>query len=61
MHIAADGTLTVHPIGINRICRNWVADPNGDEHASWLRPAAPLEVHPIEEPITIAGPDAARP
>ena len=61
MHIAADGTLTVYAIGIDRICRKWVADPDADEHASWLRPEEPLEAHLIEDPITIAGPTAARP
>ena len=60
MHIAADGTLTVHPIGVDAISRNWVAQPDADEHASWLRPAEPLQVHPIEDPITIAGPGTAR-
>jgi hypothetical protein len=60
MHIAADGTLTIHPIGIDKICRRWVAEPEAEEHASWLRPGQPLEVHLIEEPITVAGPQAAR-
>jgi hypothetical protein len=60
MHIAADGTLTVHPIGIDKICRRWVADPEADEQASWLRPDEPLAAHLIEEPITVAGPQAAR-
>jgi hypothetical protein len=60
MHISADGTLTVHSIGIDRICRKWVADPDAEEHASWLRPEEPLEVRLIEQPITIAGPQAAR-
>ena len=60
MHIAADGALTVHPIGIDKICRRWVADPTGDEHASWLRPSEPLEVHLIEEPAIIAGPRPVR-
>ena len=61
MHIAADGTLTVHAVGIDKICRNWVADPGGEDHTSWLRPVDPLEAHLIEEPITVAGPHAARP
>jgi hypothetical protein len=61
MHIAADGTLTVHPIGVDRICRKWVAQPDAEEHTSWLRPDEPLEVHLIEDPIVIAGPRAARP
>ncbi len=60
LHIAADGTLTVHPIGIDRICRKWVADPDGADDASWLRPAAPLTARLIEQPFTVAGPQAAR-
>ena len=59
MHIAADGTLTVHAIGIDRICRKWVADPDGADDASWLRPAEPLTARLIEEPLTVAGPEAA--
>jgi len=60
MHIAADGTLTIHAIGIDKICRRWVADPDGVGEASWLRPVEPLEVRPIEDPIHVAGPRAAR-
>jgi hypothetical protein len=60
MHIAADGTLTIHSIGIDRICRRWVADPEGDPHSSWLKPQEPLPVHLIEEPIIVAGPRATR-
>ena len=56
MHIAADGTLTVHPIGIDKICRDWVAHPDGKHDESWLRPAKPLTAHLIEEPITVTGP-----
>jgi hypothetical protein len=60
MHIAADGTLTIHSIGVDRICRRWIADPQGDPHSSWLKPQDPLSVHLIEEPITVAGPRATR-
>jgi Calcineurin-like phosphoesterase len=61
MHIAADGTLTIHSIGVDRICRKWVADPDGDPHSSWLKPVEPLSGHLIEEPVTVAGPQAVRP
>jgi hypothetical protein len=61
MHISADGTLTVHPIGIDKICHEWVADPEGDHDASWLRPTQPLTARLIEQPFTVAGPDAPRP
>ena len=60
MHIATDGTLTIHAIGIDRICRRWVADPQGDPHSSWLQPEEPLAVHLIEDPIVVAGPRAER-
>jgi hypothetical protein len=60
MHIAPDGTLTIHPIGVDKISRQWVAQPDAEEHASWLRPENPLTARLIEEPITVAGPQAAR-
>lgn len=53
MHVAADGTLTIHPIGVDTICREWVADPDGDPHSSWLRPATPLAPHRVEPPIEL--------
>ncbi|MEU4238856.1 metallophosphoesterase [Actinoplanes sp. NPDC026619] len=53
LHITADGTLTIHPIGIDKICRNWVPDPDGEAHSSWLRPDTPLVVHHIEPPIVV--------
>jgi hypothetical protein len=53
MHIAADGTLTIHPLGVDRICHRWSADPDGEAHAPWLHPETPLAVHRIEPPITL--------
>jgi hypothetical protein len=61
LHIAADGTLTVHPIGIDRVCRKWVADPDGPQDTSWLRPTQPLATRFIEEPFVVAGPASPRP
>jgi hypothetical protein len=60
MHITADGTLTVHAIGIDKVSRRWVPDPDGEEDASWLRPEEPIQVHLIEEPFKVAGPQTAR-
>jgi len=56
MHIAADGTLTVHPIGVDHICRSWVADPAGAPDSPWLQPKEPLVVRPIEPPVVVDGP-----
>jgi hypothetical protein len=60
MHIAADGTLTIYPIGIDKICHKWIADPSAEPHVSWLRPEEPMPVHLIEEPIKVTGPQTAR-
>jgi hypothetical protein len=54
MHIAADGTLTLYPIGIRRSSRRWRPMPDGDPHTSWLAPADRLHAHLIEEPIVLA-------
>jgi hypothetical protein len=56
MHIAADGTLTVHAVGVRTVCRRWLADPQGASDSSWLRPQDPLVPHLIEPPITVDGP-----
>jgi hypothetical protein len=61
MHIGQDGTLTIYPLGIDKICRKWAVDPDGAPEASWVRPDEPLTVRLIEEPIRVAGPQAARP
>jgi hypothetical protein len=53
MHIASDGTLTIHPLGVGTISRDWVADPGGDPHTPWLHPRDPLAVHRIEDPIVV--------
>ncbi|SNY70811.1 hypothetical protein SAMN05421748_13862 [Paractinoplanes atraurantiacus] len=53
LHIDRDGTLTIHPIGIDKISRKWKADPEGAPDASWLRPAEPLVARRIEEPIQV--------
>lgn len=53
MHIAADGTLTIYPVKLERVCRKWVPDPDGAPADPWLRPAQPLDVDLIEEPIKV--------
>ncbi|WP_433828090.1 metallophosphoesterase [Actinoplanes sp. CA-015351] len=61
MHIDADGTLTIHPIGLRKVCHEWVPDPTGTPASPWLRPKTPLDPHRIEPPVTVAGPGAPRP
>lgn len=60
MHIDQEGTLTIHPLGVDRVCRRWTADPGGEAHAPWLKPAEPIVVHRIEPAIPVAGPGTPR-
>jgi hypothetical protein len=53
MHIGTDGALTIYPIGIERICRSWRADPDAPEAAPWIDPVTPIQAHLIEDPITL--------
>ncbi|MFI7602761.1 metallophosphoesterase [Actinoplanes sp. NPDC049681] len=56
MHIASDGTLTIYPFGVDKVCRKWHADPDGAPHSPWLLPDEPLTAHLIEPAIVLNGP-----
>jgi hypothetical protein len=56
LHITRDGSLTIYPIGVDRICRRWRADPDSPRpDASWIVPATPdsLRVRLAEPPVTV--------
>ncbi|MBM2618030.1 metallophosphoesterase [Actinoplanes sp. LDG1-06] len=53
MHIDREGTLTIHPIAVEKICRKWTADPHGAPDSSWLHPNGPLTPTRIEPPIEV--------
>jgi len=54
LHIQADGTLTLYPIGIDRVGRKWTLCPDAPAHAPWFTPDGPgPEPHLIEQPIRI--------
>ncbi len=56
LHIDADGSLTVYPIGVDRVGRKWTLRPDAPAHAPWFAPhGAEPEPHLIEKPITISG------
>jgi hypothetical protein len=53
IRIAADGTLTVYPVAVDRICREWDLAPTGD---GGLRPVPADGLPPLrlfEPPVTI--------
>jgi hypothetical protein len=53
LHFAADGALTVYPLGVRRAARRWQPAPNADPHEPWLNPVGPLRAHLIEEPLVL--------
>lgn len=60
LHIAADGSLTVYPIGVGRICRRWRADPDADrQEAPWIVPAGSgtPQYGLAEAPVRVPGAD----
>ena len=60
LHIQADGSLTIYPIGIDRVGRKWTLRPDAPPDAPWFAPEGPpLRPHLIEPPIRIAAPAAS--
>jgi len=55
LHIAADGVLTVYPIGVDHVGRTWELRPDDPPGAPWFVPSSPIEPHLIEPPIRIDG------
>jgi hypothetical protein len=54
LHIDASGSLTVYPIGIERVGRDWRLNPEAPPEAPWFEPDGPEPaMHLIEKPIRI--------
>lgn len=58
LHIDADGVLSVYPIGVDRVGRQWQLRPDAPAHAPWFAPSgSEPEPHLIEQPIRIGQPE----
>jgi len=55
LHVAKDGTLTIHPIKVPRVPRRWRDRGPGDATASRVVPDEPLVPSLIEPPIVVRG------
>jgi hypothetical protein len=53
MHIAADGSLTLYTVGVDRISRRWRPNPNAAPWAPWIVPRRPLRPKIVDGPVTI--------
>lgn len=53
LHFGPDGTLTIHPIKVERVPRKWRDRHEGDTTPAAVQPETPLEVGYIEPPIVV--------
>ncbi|MEV1143992.1 metallophosphoesterase [Micromonospora sp. NPDC049799] len=56
MRIDPDGTLTLYPIAVDRVSRNWQVNPDQSPTSSWLTPKTPLLPRLAEPPVRLTGP-----
>ncbi|MFI7577448.1 metallophosphoesterase family protein [Micromonospora sp. NPDC049497] len=56
MRIDPDGTLTLYPIAVDRVSRDWQVNPDQSPTSSWLTPKTPLHPRLAEPPVRISGP-----
>ncbi len=55
LHIDRRGTLTVFPIGVDKVCRRWELRPDGPAHEAWFVPAqGHVEPRLVERPFSVA-------
>nr|WP_245712973.1 metallophosphoesterase [Micromonospora nigra] len=53
MRIDPDGTLTLYPVAVDRVARDWELNPDDSPESSWLAPRTPLTPRLAEPPITL--------
>src|SRR4029077_15773435 len=53
LHIAADGSLTIYPIGVDAVRKNWRAVPTPPASPRWTDPRKPISYQLIEPPIRL--------
>ncbi len=62
LHIKPDGSLTLYPIGVERVGRSWALRPDAPAGAPWFAPdGAEPQPHLIEAPVGIGAAIAAAP
>lgn len=53
LHISREGELTVYPVAVDRICREWRPNPSAPDDRPWLEPAQTLVCRPADKPFTL--------
>jgi calcineurin-like phosphoesterase family protein len=55
IHIRADGDLDIYPIRVDRVCRHWRLDPDGEPDRPWFSAREEIRHALIESPIHVPG------
>jgi hypothetical protein len=53
LRIGRDGSLTVYPLGVDRVCHHWRAAPDDPPGTPWVAPLDPLAARLVEPPVRI--------
>ncbi len=53
LHLDRDGSLTIYPVAVPRVCRKWTATPDAPADRPWFEPATPMPLTLAEPPIRI--------
>jgi hypothetical protein len=48
-----DGSLTIYPVAVDRVARNWMVAPDAPRTQSWIAPREPIVTRLIEPPLRI--------
>jgi hypothetical protein len=59
LHINASGELTIYPVAVTRVCRQWTVRPDDAADQPWLRPEQPITLKLAEPPIRVSPPEPA--
>jgi hypothetical protein len=53
LHIDSSGQLTIYPVGVETVCKDWEFQPAGAPADPWWKPRKPIRAELIEGPIEI--------
>jgi 3',5'-cyclic AMP phosphodiesterase CpdA len=53
LHIDSSGKLTIYPVGVETVCKEWELQPKGEPTDPWWKPKQPIRAELIEGPIKV--------
>jgi hypothetical protein len=53
LHIGTDGGLTVYPVAVDRVSRQWTVRPEDAADRPWFQPVQPIAVKLAEPPVRL--------